>query len=137
MAEHDLTPDDRVPRPVLEFYSLKRCVVDSMVQHLVREIKRLEFRLRVPDHEISIKARADAALFLQSVQLGWICGRDLYELLWGDAPRKHATGEEKRNAGFNTRQTIRYESEFAMWKIPMLQTTFLSVRMIVFAGGVV
>jgi hypothetical protein len=67
MAEHDLTSNDRVPRPVIELYTLKRRIVNSMMQHLVRELERLKLRLRVPDHEVSIEAGADAALFLQSV----------------------------------------------------------------------
>src|ERR1700710_1126097 len=60
MAENDLAPDECIPRPVLKFYSLKRCIVNSMVQHLVCEFKRLEFRLRIPDHKVGIKARANA-----------------------------------------------------------------------------
>lgn len=67
MAKYYLTPDDCVPRPILKLDTLKRRIVDSMVQHLVRELEWLELGLRVPDNQISVKARGDAALFLQSV----------------------------------------------------------------------
>lgn len=79
---HGLSAEDRVPRPVGELQSLKRRVVDVMVQHVVGQLERCHDRRAVrgsllwrgiPDRQIRVETGLDCPLGTpKSVQLGWV-----------------------------------------------------------------